>query len=185
MANWFSKLAVSCLLAIVPGILLSAPVSAHNLANDGNISAFLHISPVDKPQVGKINDIFIYYNDQQFKFSSSLCKCKIKVSEGSKVLYSGTLPAVGTRVGELKIDLPKDNYSYNVLVSGQPINKGSFQPFNLKFDIDLGDPSRAQSGNKQLFIPVASTLVVAGSLKYLPKLRRQSNDKEINHNEQK
>lgn len=152
-------------------------VSAHTLAVDGKISAFLHIDPNDKPQPGKINTVHIYFNDQDFRFTTEGCNCLIKVNEGKKILYKGILPAVAIRTGQLKIFLPDNNFSYDVVVSGTPKTAGFFQPFKLNFDIDVGNPPPGpvpKTNHAKLFIPLAVFLVagVVGGYVILHKKAR-------------
>jgi hypothetical protein len=161
------------LLIIVAGVglVLAAKVStsyAHTLAKDGKISAFLHIAPDDKPQPGKVNDVHFYYNDQDFRFTTEGCDCDVTVKEGEKTLYKGILPAVGVRVGELKVFLPDNNFSYDVIVSGTPKTAGFFQPFKLNFDIDVGNPppQPVKPKTNYIFIPVIGVVLLAAGLKY-------------------
>lgn len=113
---------------------------AHTLAKDGKISAFLHIAPDDKPQPGKVNTVHFYFNDQDFRFTMEGCFCNASVKEDNKVLFKGSLTAEDIRVGKLNVFLPDNNKSYDVIVSGAPKTAGFFQPFKLKFDIDVGNP---------------------------------------------
>ncbi len=178
MANWTIRLALAGFMVSASALVMASPPAlAHSLSSDGNISAFLHIAPTDKPQAGKLNDIFVYYNDQQFKFITGQCDCQIKVFEGNHSLYSGILPAVGTRTGELRIVLPKNNYSYGVVVSGQPITPKAFQAFNLKFDIDVGNPTSQPAANSRLFIPLTASIALAGSANYWPAIKKLINNK--------
>lgn len=166
------------ILLVFFGLLFTGPanqVFAHTLAKDGKISAFLHISPDDKAHYGKINDISIYYNDQDFRFTTEGCDCRIKITQDKKILYSGLLVASGSRVGELKLLLPNNNTTYDVVVSGTPKTAGFFQPFNLNFDIALGTPPPvpAPSENKNLAVPISGGLMLAGSIGYFSKFSKK------------
>lgn len=156
---------------LITGTLNKA--SAHNLAEDGKISAFLHIPPNDKAQSGKISIIHVYYNDQDSRFTTEGCDCKIKISEGKQVLYSGILPAGAPQLGTISVLLPDNNFSYGVIVSGTPKTAGFFQPFKLNFDIDIGIPPPPPPGTNRgwITLPIAGVLVALGSLKYRARLR--------------
>jgi hypothetical protein len=159
-------LTVFCVTIATLSMGIAPQALAHKLATDGKISAFLHIDPNDEPHVGTVNDLTIYYNDANFMFDTVHCNCRITINEGTKVLYSGTLPAIGNHAGKLGIFIPKDNFTYDVLVTGRPLMPNQFQPFNLKFDIDVGDPSPVASlpvfTSQSIF--VSSSLVVTGAV---------------------
>jgi len=143
--------------------VMELPVYAHTLAKDGKISAFLHIAPDDKPLPGKINTVHFYFNDQDFRFSMDGCVCNVSVKEGQRSLYEGILPAEDTRVGKINVLLPDNNFSYDVVVSGTPKAAGFFQPFKLKFDIDVGNPPPKEPAkrNPWLLVTVAGLIIVA------------------------
>ena len=143
--------------------VMELPVYAHTLAKDGKISAFLHIAPDDKPLPGKINTVHFYFNDQDFRFSMDGCVCNVSVKEGQRSLYEGILPAEDTRVGKINVLLPDNNFSYDVVVSGTPKAAGFFQPFKLKFDIDVGNPPPREPAkrNPWLLVTVAGLIIAA------------------------
>jgi hypothetical protein len=147
---------------------------AHTLAKDGRISAFMHIAPDDKPAPGKTNTIHFYFNDQDFRFTMEGCDCSVKISEGKKILYKGGLQAEEPRVGKINVFLPDNNFSYDVVVSGSPKTAGFFQPFTLKFDIDVGNPPPTPppvSHWKTGWVIIAA-IAVLGSALYRPIKRR-------------
>jgi hypothetical protein len=154
------------LMLLTAGLLALLPTSitgAHTLAKDGKISAFLHIAPNDKPQPGKVNTVHFYFNDQDFRFSMEGCFCNASVKEGAKLLYKGDLAAEDTRVGKINVLLPDDNKSYDVVVSGTPKTAGFFQPFKLKFDIDVGNPPPEADPSSRYWIRPAVILAAAGA----------------------
>jgi hypothetical protein len=161
--------------SLIVGLLMLVPVtkvSAHTLASDGKISAFLHIDPNDVPQPGKLNTVHIYFNDQDFRFTTEGCDCKIKVSEGKRILYNGILPATAPRIGQLKVLLPDNNFSYTVIISGTPKTAGFFQPFKLNFGIDVGNPPprTPPSSNSGKFL--ATVLLIIAAALYYRKLKK-------------
>ena len=166
MAKFFPKrLAVIFLAAGLLMPIFGTSALAHSLSEDGKISGFLHIAPDDTPQAGQLNDIRIYYNDQDFKFTTENCDCKIKITQNTASLYNGTLPASGMRIGEIKVLLPEDNQSYGVVVSGVPKTAGFFQPFKLNFDIKVGSPSKVvNEPQKKPTIAVISGIILSGGI---------------------
>lgn len=138
------------------------PAYAHTLAKDGKISAFLHIAPDDKPVPGKVNTVHFYFNDQDFRFNMDGCDCSVSVKEGKRTLYQGALPAEEPRVGKINVLLPDNNVSYDVAVSGAPKAAGFFQPFKLKFDIDVGNPPpEIPSKSNPWPLLIAGALIIA------------------------
>jgi len=161
-------MAVRVLLILVTAVFAAlssaSSVSAHTLATDGRISAFLHIAPDDVPRPGKTNTVHFYFNDQDFRFSLEGCDCSAQVKQGKDTLYKGGLAAEARRVGRINVFLPLNNFSYDVIVKGTPKTAGFFQPFTLKFDIDVGHPPPAPPPAKHriswLLVPVV--LAAAG-----------------------
>ena len=145
MSTMTSRLVLIFASAVLVALTPIGVAAAHTLAKDGKISAFLHIAPDDKPMPGKVNTIHFYFNDQDFRFSMEGCFCNVSVKEAKKTLYKGALPAEDLRVGKINVLLPDNNFSYDVVVSGTPKTAGYFQPFKLKFDIDVGNPPPEQS----------------------------------------
>jgi hypothetical protein len=150
-------------ITVFVGLFPAKVVQAHTLAKDGKISAFLHIAPDDKPKPGKINTVHFYFNDQDFRFSMEGCLCNISIKEDNHTLYDGALEAEDIRVGKVSVLLPDNNKSYDVTVSGTPKNAGYFQLFNLKFDIDVGNPPKVSSPARNWALPVIIILII-GSL---------------------
>ena len=167
---------IMALCLIFSWVLKPNLAAAHNLAKDGKISAFLHIEPDDQPQSGKINTVHIYFNDQDFRFTTEGCDCRIKLTQGKQVLYNGVLPAAGARVGELKALLPKNNFSYGVVVSGTPKTAGFFQPFKLNFDIDVGTPPPvlpAPKSRLKIFVAAMALIILVAGAGYRVLIRRK------------
>jgi hypothetical protein len=158
---------VLVLICAVLGFLVPiGTAGAHTLAKDGKISAFLHIAPDDRPRSGKINTVHFYFNDQDFRFSMEGCFCNASVKEDKKTLYKGALAAEDIRVGKLDVLLPDNDRSYDVVVSGTPKTGGYFQPFKLKFDIDVGNPPPEPPARGHWSLEIAavgSVGVVAGA----------------------
>jgi len=140
--------------------VMKLPAYAHTLAKDGKISAFLHIAPDDKPLPGKINTVHFYFNDQDFRFSMDGCVCSVSVKEGQRSLYEGILPAEDTRVGKINVLLPDNNFSYDVVVSGTPKAAGFFQPFKLRFDVDVGNPPPKEPAKRNPWLLVTVAVLI-------------------------
>jgi len=159
-------------------------VLAHTLSKDGNISAFLHIDPDDKPVPGKVNTIHFYFNDQDFRFSMAGCLCNASVMEGSKVLYKGVLPADDLRVGKIKVFLPDNDVSYDVALSGKPKAAGYFQQFKLEFGIDVGKPPPKEPAKRNIWpLVMVGVLIAAAVTTGFYTLKRRSKMKAPRRND--
>lgn len=147
---------------LIPVFAIAGVAGAHTLAKDGKISAFLHIAPDDQPKPGKINTVHFYFNDQDFRFMMENCFCNASVKEDKQILFKGNLTTEDVRVGKLTVLLPDNNKSYDVVVNGTPKTAGFFQPFNLKFDIDVGTPPPKAAPASHKWVWAAA--VVAGGV---------------------
>lgn len=172
MARCFKLIIIAAAISV---IFPAGAARAHTLAKDGRISAFLHIAPDDQPKAGKINTVHFYFNDQDFRFTMEGCFCNASVKEDKQVLFKGPLAAEDIRVGKLNVLLPDDNKSYDVVVNGTPKTAGYFQPFKLKFDIDVGNPPpETDRPNHNWFWAIFAVAVAGGgmALAYRPLRRR-------------
>jgi hypothetical protein len=162
------KLGLICLFVALVFMSLMPTAYAHTLAKDGKISAFLHIDPYDTPLPGKVNTIHFYFNDQDFRFSMDGCFCNVSVNEGKRAIYKGVLPASDLRVGKINVLLPDNNFSYDVVINGTPKAAGYFQPFKLKFDIDVGKPPPEPPARREAwpFVVGSLLLIGCGSMSY-------------------
>lgn len=168
------RLTLALICAVLAALAPVGVAKAHTLAKDGRISAFLHIAPDDKPKPGKVNTVHFYFNDQDFRFSMEGCFCNATVKEHKKTLFKGALIAEDIRVGKLNVRLPDNNKSYDVVVNGTPKTAGFFQPFKLKFDIDIGNPppQTDSSSHKWVFLAVGTVVLIsAGTIFALSRLR--------------
>jgi hypothetical protein len=143
-------------------LLLPGTVAAHEGAKDGKISAFLHVDPDDKPKANAENLVHVYFNDQDGRFTMEGCDCHVKVTQGKLVRLDEPLAADDIKVGQFKVFLSQNNFSYDVVVSGTPKSAGFFQPFKLKFDIDAGTPvpEPQETGNGLKYL--AGGLIILG-----------------------
>jgi hypothetical protein len=167
---------VLVLLIAAAGLFLdvSPKVLAHQLAQDGSISAFLHVAPSDNPKPSAQNNLEVYFNDEQFKFNMADCDCRITVVQGVKQLLNSRLAAAAGRTGTAQVYLPKNNFSYGVIVTGIPKNSSAFQPFRLNFDIDVGNPASAPKNNQDYWAAGLSLIFIGAPAFAVMKYRRQS-----------
>jgi hypothetical protein len=170
-----ARLPTLILVTVLAALFPAGMASAHTLAQDGRISAFLHIAPDDKPKPGKVNTIHFYFNDKDSRFSMEGCFCDVSVKEGDRTLYKGVLPAEDLRVGKINVLLPDNNFSYDVVVNGTAKTAGYFQPFKLIFDIGVGNPPPEVPQKHSHWLLAAGGILAAGSgtVVLYPPLRRR------------
>ena len=145
----------------------SYPALAHTAAEDGKISGLLHVDPDDIARAGRVNTLHIYFNDLDERFTMEGCDCRIKVKQNREVILNAPLGTSETKTGTTKVFLPQDNFSYEVIASGTPKTAGFFQPFKLKFDIDVGKPPlqpQAAEDGPNLLVRLGPVVVIAGSI---------------------
>lgn len=154
-------------VALALGLTVSSTVFAHSAAEDGKISGLLHVDPDDIAQARRVNTFHIYFNDQDERFTMEGCDCRIKVKQNKEVILDAPLGISQIKSGTTKVFLPQDNFSYEVIASGTPKTAGFFQPFKLKFDIDVGKPPlqpQAAEDGPNLLVRGVPVVVFAGSI---------------------
>jgi hypothetical protein len=171
-----ARLLMLILITFLAVLSPAGMASAHTLARDGRISAFLHIAPDDKPKPGKVNIIHFYFNDKDSRFSMEGCFCDVSVKEGDHTLYKGELPTEDLSVGKINVLLPDNNFSYDVVVQGTPKTAGYFQPFKLKFDIEVGNPPPEVPREHSHWLLAAGIMVIVSAVLVIlyPPLRRRT-----------
>lgn len=121
-------------------ILLLAPtsVSAHVLKTDGVIGAVMHIDPEDSPIAQEPATFFFEMRDKTGKFTSQACLCTVTINQGDKQLFSsplfGTNQMVGLNTPSMTFAFPEPG-TYVIDILGRPRNAGSFQAFDLRYDV--------------------------------------------------
>lgn len=126
------------LVIVISTGILAAPVSAHILADDGNIGAILHIDPDDDPIAGQQAGFFFEFKDKQNKFDPTHCDCTFQITENSKTISSQPLFANSQTPSldnaSVFFTFPERNV-YLVQVVGKPYTAGEFKPFTLTWNI--------------------------------------------------
>jgi hypothetical protein len=133
----------------VIGLIRPQPVFAHILQTDGTIGAVLHIDPADDPLVGEPASFFFEFKDRAGKFSVDTCSCVFWVMQNGTTVFSQ--PLTGPTVA---YTFPKRG-AYQVGVTGEPLEAGSFSPFRLAYDLRV-----SRTGNKQPSGGVQPTMVL-------------------------
>lgn len=138
--------------------LLSAnwnAASAHVLQTDRTIGAVMHIDPNDDPIAGEQASIFFELKDTTNRLTSKNCDCKIAILESGKTIYAQPIfqnnsnPSLDN--ASLFYTFPNPDV-YQIILTGNPLSKNSFQPFKLTFNIRAEQPTDNSSTNKsQLF----------------------------------
>lgn len=124
-------------------------VFAHFLAVDNGISAYLHIDPNDDPIAGETAILNFDIHDEQKHFMLATCDCSVFIKENGKTLFSDNLKkhmaknSIGT--GSVSYIFPSATV-YTIEVVGKPLQKNSFQPFDLQWDFRI---NHAVSTQKQ------------------------------------
>lgn len=110
-------------------------VSAHTLKIDGSMGVTVHIDPNDEPVEKIESKIFVDISDKSRRFdpkNPGTCECSLIVEQKGKT--PETLPIVAGGVyTQLTYTFPTAG-SYRLLVTGKPINGGTFAPFRTQYD---------------------------------------------------
>lgn len=133
-----------------------APVSAHELETDGTITAILHTTPDDDPVSGKPVQYLVFMDDNTRRFSLAGCMCTATIQEHSRLVGVQKLVPNQQLVPGGTFTFPRAG-DYDIIISGQPLQPGGFQPFSLDFAVHVGQGV----ANTQLR-PVATALILAG-----------------------
>ncbi len=122
--------------AIIITLIIALPniASAHVLKVDGNIGAVLHINPDDNPTVGHPTDYVISFNDGTGEFSLPECNCSMSFIENGKTIDTKPLSVSGDQTSENHYTFTKSNV-YTMRLTGTPKTPGTFQPFNLNYEV--------------------------------------------------
>ncbi len=119
-------------------------VQAHVLKSDGSIGAVLHVSPEDDPIARQLTSFFFELKDKNGQFQPGNCDCKGDILQNGKIIYSAPLfqnnssPSLDN--ASFSFTFPEKDI-YQVQVSGKPTTTGTFQPFNLVWDVRVARES--------------------------------------------
>lgn len=164
--------------------LLTTPVLAHKVQTAANVGATLHIEPNDHPRSGESSLTWFALTRKGGKIIPlAECDCKLAVyskSSSSQPLLEPPLKSISAaerfeNIPAAEIVFPQPG-AYRLQFTGSPKIAGSFQPFELNYDISVAPgvapsrsptvaqlPSQPQPAeNRWLISAIASTLVVLG-----------------------
>lgn len=142
------------LFLLVSIIALHQPpiASAHFLETDNNIGAVLHVDPNDDPIAKSPAAFFFAFKDKQNKFQPKNCDCTFLIYEHGNEIFSQPLfanndtPSLSN--ASIFYTFPKIDV-YEVVVTGEPFTKGSFQPFTLTWNFRVDQTASPSSSANQ------------------------------------
>lgn len=112
------------------------PAEAHLETTSGSIQAILHIEPDDAAVAGKPATFFFDIQDKNSIFQFAQCQCVLSIREAGRQMFSQTLPP-----SDLHTPSPSYTFSkadtYSIQLSGKPQLGGTFQSFNLVWDVQV------------------------------------------------
>ncbi|MES1021418.1 hypothetical protein ABN584_00775 [Gloeocapsa sp. BRSZ] len=163
--------------------LLTTPVLAHKVQTAADVGATLHIEPNDNPRAGESSlTWFALTRKGGQTIPLAECDCKLAVYSGSSTSQPLLEPPLKSISAERFENIPAAEIvfpqagAYRLQFTGSPKVAGSFQPFELNYDISVAPgiapspspsvaqlPSQPQPTENQWLMPaIASTLVVLG-----------------------
>jgi len=174
---------ISSLGAVVT-LAIASPVFAHKVQTATDVGATLHIEPNDNPRAGESSLTWFALTRKGGQIIPlSECDCKLAVYSGSPTesqpLLEPPLKAISAErfenIPAAEIVFPQAG-AYRLQFTGSPKVTGSFQPFELNYDISVAPgvapspsptvaqlPSQPQPVENQWLMPaIASTLVLLG-----------------------
>lgn len=121
-------------LVLLVVVFSSNSASAHVIKYDNDIGASLHINPDDDPVSGKPTSFSLRFTDVNQRLKLPECNCEVKLKENDKTIEEQPLQPTDPYNSTNTVTFPKADV-YNLIVSGQPKNGASFQPFTLDFPL--------------------------------------------------
>ncbi|PIG92638.1 hypothetical protein [Gloeocapsopsis sp. IPPAS B-1203] len=171
---------------------LATPILAHKVQTAANVGATLHIEPNDNPRSGESSLTWFALTRKGGQIIPlSECDCKLAVyaeSSSSQPLLEPSLKAISAErfenIPAAEIVFPQPG-AYRLQFTGSPKVAGSFQPFELSYEVNVAPgvapspspsvaqlPPQPQPTEKQWLISaIASTFVVLGLILALWRLR--------------
>lgn len=139
-------------LAIAAGLITLgigfSPVtsSAHEVQISGEVGGTLHIEPNDTPRAGTAHLTWFALTRRGGQpIALSECNCSLQVyaqprSQNDSPIQQPTLSATTAEgrqgIPSANITFPRAG-AYELVLQGQPVNSGSFAPFELKFSVTV------------------------------------------------
>ncbi|MBE9190108.1 hypothetical protein IQ230_06975 [Gloeocapsopsis crepidinum LEGE 06123] len=169
--------------AVVVSLAIASPVFAHKVQTAADVGATLHIEPNDNPRAGESSLTWFALTRKGGQIIPlAECDCKLAVyseSSSSQPLLEPPLKSISAErfqnIPAAEIVFPQSG-AYRLQFTGSPKVAGSFQAFELSYDVNVAPgvapspsptvaqlPSQPQPTENQWIIPaIASTLVVLG-----------------------
>jgi hypothetical protein len=132
--NFFNGIACLTLLIFLP----MNTVSAHDVSQDGNISAVMHIDPGDSPIVGEEAGIHFDFSLSKEKIDLKKCDCSFNLSSNNRIILSAsttdnTLFDVATNGLGFVYRFPA-KATYDITITGKSLTG---RQFSLNYDVDV------------------------------------------------
>lgn len=157
------RLLISLLLGLP--LVIGAPVSAHQLSQDGTVSGVLHFEPHDQVVSGQPVEYLVYFSDKAQQFGLGGCDCQLRVSEQGKTLITHDLTQdmVSATIAQGLINFPSPDL-YSLQIVGKPIAAGTFQPFVLTYSVTAVPPAKTPGRQVPWGIWIIPGVLLAGGL---------------------
>ncbi len=134
----------SLLLLLVLSLTSPIVASAHVLQSSGGIGIVLHIDPEDAPVSLAPSRIYLEFKNTNGSFSLSECSCSLTVYPSSDRSLSARIPLTpsdeNTAMANAVYTFPEAGV-YSLRLEGAPVSGPQFSPFDLTFDIRVGEGS--------------------------------------------
>ncbi|HEY9725276.1 MAG TPA: hypothetical protein V6D50_02410 [Chroococcales cyanobacterium] len=131
---------------VLVSALIAAPVAAHNVQVSGNVAATFHIEPGHNPKAGKASQAWFALTRKGGQpIGLSQCNCQLSVYSVPRIhnaqpLLRPSLRAISAEryrdIPGAQIVFPKAG-AYELELSGTAKNGGNFQPFTLKYTVNV------------------------------------------------
>jgi hypothetical protein len=168
MKRWLVVIA-----ATLPFVILVPSVSAHFPATDGAMTVILHVDPDDAPVATQPAILNFIFDDTAERFQLADCACSLSVSEQGKPLYFSALSApTGPSVygAAAPFVFPRADV-YQIAVTGQPVQAGEFQPFNVSWNFRVENPTQPSSFSYSSFFKyfggILGALLIVGAAVFI------------------
>lgn len=164
-------------------VAIASPVFAHKVQTAADVGATLHIEPNDRPRAGESSlTWFALTRKGGQTIPLAECDCKLAVyleSSTSQPLLEPPLKSISAErfenIPATEIVFPQPG-AYRLEFTGSPKVAGSFQPFELSYQVNVAPgvapspspavaqlPPQSQPATNQWLIPaIASTFVILG-----------------------
>jgi hypothetical protein len=147
-------------------MLAASPAEAHVFKYFETVGVLLHMEPGDDPLAGEPGQLFFYFNDKAGKFEVGKCDCRVRITEGDKVIYdeplTGEAKAYGDDVRLVNFTFPRRDI-YKVELSAR---ESDYPPFKLSYDVRIDRQSEHPAPEKEdsdmLWVWVGGGAIIMG-----------------------